>query len=172
MIALCSALLGFISSAFPDFLKLFRDGRDRAHELALLRLQMEYDREKLTAQQAQSAAEASARLQEVQLQMAVAERNALNAGSGTAPGMLGIHWVDALAGSVRPVMTYCFFGLYLIVKLCQFRLLVDPTLPWLQQMRAEQVLLSLWTEDDMGMFAAVVAFWFGSRALGKLRRGA
>lgn len=30
MIALFSALLGFIGSAFPDFIKLFRDGRDRA----------------------------------------------------------------------------------------------------------------------------------------------
>ncbi len=47
MIALFSALLGFASAAFPEFIKLFRDQKDRQHEITLLKLQMEYDREKL-----------------------------------------------------------------------------------------------------------------------------
>ena len=57
MIALFSALLGFFSSATPDLLKLFRDGKDRAHEITLLQLQMEYQREQLRlgAQEADAA---------------------------------------------------------------------------------------------------------------------
>lgn len=165
MIALFSALLGFISSAFPDFIKLFRDGRDRAHELALLKLQMDYDRERLAVQKEATKADYEYRLQEI----AVAERQVLNAGAGTNDGLIGIHWVDALAGSVRPIVTYCFFGVYFVVKLCQFRLLLDPALPWQESMNAAQAIISLWTEDDMGIFAAVIAFWFGSRALGKRR---
>jgi len=166
MIALFSALLGFIGSAFPDFIKLFRDGRDRTHELALLKLQMDYDREKLGAQRESAQADYAYKLQEI----AVTERQTLNSGAGTANGAMGIYWVDALAGSVRPMITYCFFGVYVGVKLCQFRLLLDPALPWQQAMRASQAMVSLWTEDDMGIFAAVIAFWFGSRALGKVRR--
>ena len=46
MIALLSALLGFFSSAVPDLIRLFKDGKDRAHEIILLKLQMDYDREK------------------------------------------------------------------------------------------------------------------------------
>lgn len=155
MIALLSALLGFLSSAFPDFLKWFRDKGDRAHEIAILKLQMEYDEKRL-------AAGASDRLQEVTLSSTVAERQALNAGPGTHEGMLGIAWVDALSGSVRPMLTYCFFALYAAVKLAQYELL-------LRAMDKAEALAALWTEDDMGIFAAVIAFWFGSRALGKRR---
>lgn len=166
MVALLSAMLGFLGSAFPDFIKLFRDGRDRAHELALLRLQMEYDREKLAAQREGAQVEYAYKLQEI----GVAERQALNAGAGTAEGASGIAWVDALAGSVRPVVTYCFFATYVAVKLCQLQLLLDPALPWQQGLSAAQAMVSLWGEEDMGIFAAVIAFWFGSRALGKTRR--
>lgn len=166
MIALFSALLGFVGSAFPDFIKLFRDGRDRAHEIALLKLQMEYDREKLAAGREAALSEHAYKLQEI----AVTERQALNHGAGTADGLLGIAWVDGLAGSVRPVITYCFFAVYVVVKLCQFQLLLDPSLPWQAAMTAPQAMVSLWTDEDMGIFAAVIAFWFGSRALGKFRR--
>ncbi len=166
MIALFSAFLGLLGSAFPDFIKMFRDGRDRAHELALLKLQMEYDREKLAAGREAAMAEHAYKLQEIM----VTERQVLNHGAGTADGAVGIAWVDALSGSVRPVITYCFFALYFVVKLCQFRLLLDAALPWQVAMSAPQALVGLWSEDDMGIFAAVIAFWFGSRALGKFRR--
>jgi hypothetical protein len=166
MIALFSALLGLLGSAVPDFIKLFRDGRDRAHEITLLRLQIEYDREKLAAQKESAMAEYAYKLQEIGLQSAVTERQALNDGAGTRQGMLGIRWVDALSGSVRPVVTYCFFLLYGVVKIGQFHLMLAASLPW----SASQALAALWTEDDMGIFSAVIAFWFGSRALGKYRK--
>ncbi len=41
MITLLGSLLGFLSAAFPDFLKLFRDAQDRKHELKILELQMQ-----------------------------------------------------------------------------------------------------------------------------------
>lgn len=149
----------------PEMFRLFRDGRDRAHEITLLKLQMDYDREKLATAHRDAHLAQTVRLQEI----ALGERQALNAGAGTREGQSGILWVDALAGSVRPVITYCFFGVYLLVKLCQFRLLLDPALPWQASISLTQALVSVWTEEDMGIFAAVIAFWFGSRALGKRR---
>ena len=44
MLTLLGSLLGFISSTFPEFLKLFRDSQDRKHELAILDRQMEQQR--------------------------------------------------------------------------------------------------------------------------------
>jgi hypothetical protein len=168
MIALFSALLGFVSSAVPDFIRLFRDSKDRAHEITLLKLQMEYEREKLAAaQQANMAAQAS-QLQAIELQAGISEQQALNA--RVSESLTGIHWVDALSGSVRPMVTYAFFALYFLVKCAQFHLLMHPMLPWQSTMTLSQALVSLWTEEDIAIFSAIMAFWFGSRALGKAKR--
>lgn len=162
MIALLSALLGFISSATPDMFRLFRDARDRDHELALLKLQMEYD----TARIAEGAAERAARLEAVALSTQQAEQVSLNA--RLKEQMTGIHWVDALAGSVRPVLTYSFFALYALVKLAQFHLLMHPVLPWAVGSTMAQALVLVWSEEDIAIFSAIMAFWFGSRVM---RRG-
>jgi len=45
MLALLGSLLGFLSFAFPDFLKLWRDHADRKHELTILDCQMEAQRQ-------------------------------------------------------------------------------------------------------------------------------
>ena len=45
MMTLLATLLGFISSAFPDVLRLVRDSADRKHELAILQLQIEQQKQ-------------------------------------------------------------------------------------------------------------------------------
>ncbi len=67
-LTLLGGLLGFLSSAFPDFLKLWRDHSDRKHELAILDRQMEAQRQGHTQ-----------RLEEIQVQADVAESKALYA---------------------------------------------------------------------------------------------
>lgn len=161
MIALVSALLGFVSSALPDLLKLFRDGKDREHEITLLKLQMAYDKER-------GAAVGIQQLQAIEAQSFLAEQTALN--ERLKDNLTGIHWVDALAGSVRPIITYAFFGLYFLVKCAQFHLLVHPQLPWQNTMSLAQALVSLWTEEDIAIFSAVIAFWFGQRAMAKMKK--
>ena len=168
MIALFSALLGFISSAVPDFFKLFRDAKDRAHEIALLTLQMDYEREKLKMLQSENALARNMQLQAIDTQADASEQLALNA--RVSGSLTGIHWVDALAGSVRPMITYAFFALYFLVKCAQFHLLLNPTFPWQASMTMSQALVSLWTEEDIAIFSAIMAFWFGSRAMMKAKR--
>ncbi|MES2983893.1 MAG: hypothetical protein V4735_01750 [Pseudomonadota bacterium] len=165
MIALFSALLGFISSAVPDMFKLFRDAKDRAHEITLLKLQMEYDRARLVAAASEQVAVRNVQLQEIALQAVTAEQGALNA--RVKDSLTGIHWVDALAGSVRPVITYSFFMLYFLVKCAQFHMLLAPGLPWQSGLTMGQALASLWTEEDVAIFSAIMAFWFGQRAMKK-----
>ena len=165
MIALLSALLGFISSAVPDFIKIFREEKDRAHEIALLKLQMDYDREKLAAASEEKNAARAVRLQEIEVQAATAEQAALNA--RLKDNLTGIAWVDALAGSVRPSLTYAFFTLYFLVKCAQFHALTNPALPWMHELNASQAMVSLWTEEDIAIFSAIIAFWFGQRSIFK-----
>lgn len=167
MIAFFSALLGFISSCVPDFIKLFRDGRDRAHEITLLKLQMDYDRERLAAAATQQRERHAVQLEAIAMHADATEQTALNA--RMKDNLTGIHWVDGLAGSVRPIITYAFFALYFVVKLAQFRLLIDPALPWQHSLSSSQAMVALWTEEDVAIFSAVIAFWFGHRAMTKKR---
>ena len=94
---------------------------------------------------------ASQRLEEIQLNADIAESQALYRTYST-----GIRWVDALNGTVRPVIAYSFFILYALVKVMQF----SADLPWL-----------LWTAEDQAIFAGIISFYFGQRAMSKLRSG-
>lgn len=163
MIALLSALLGFISSAAPELFKLVRDGKDRAHEITLLQLQMEHDRAQRSSVQAEGAAEREARLEAVMLETSRAQEALLN--TRLKDQLTGIHWVDALAGSVRPVLTYGFFLLYVGVKVAQLQLMLTPGLPWQQPLGMAAALVQLWGEEDVAIFSAIMAFWFGSRVM-------
>ena len=150
MITLLGSLLGFISSTFPDLLKLFRDASDKKHEITLLQMQMDF--------QAQGHQE---RLDEINTNADIAESEALYKTYTT-----GISWVDALNGTVRPVIAYAFFVLYAAVKLLSYAAVVhDASVPF--------VVLhdTLWTEDDGAIFAGIISFYFGQRAMSKLRGG-
>lgn len=140
MITLLGALLGFISSLCPEILKIFQDRKDKAHELAIMQLQIERE----------SKGYAN-RLEAIQIQALAKESEALYRTYKT-----GIEWVDALNGSVRPVLAYAFFALYASIKLCQFSMIYDT--PW-----------RLWTEEDGAIFAGIISFYFGSRAMQKRR---
>lgn len=145
MITIISAAVGFISAAFPDLLKLFRDHQDKQHELKILQLQLQ--------QEAQGHRE---RLDEIGAQADVAEATAIYKTYAT-----GIEWVDALNGTVRPVLAYAFFLLYASVKAMQFALLPEAPLPWQAQ--------GLWNVEDQAIFAGIISFYFGQRAMSKFR---
>ena len=147
MITLLGAIIGFIGSAFPDMLKLFRDTQDRKHELAILQMQM-----------AQKDQGHTHRIAEITASADIAESRALYKTYHS-----GITWVDALNATVRPVIAYAFFGLYVYIKTVQFMLLPDSPLPW--------QIVGLWSPDDQAIFAGIISFYFGQRAMNKVRNG-
>jgi hypothetical protein len=149
MLTLIGSLLGFVSSLFPDLLKLFRERQDRQHELAILDRQMEMMRS--GHQQ---------RLEEIQVQADIAESRALY--KSAVP--TGVKWVDALAGTVRPVITYAFFALFAAVKGSALYVLIA-----VEGMLLAQALPQIWDPETQALFAAVMSFWFGQRALAKAR---
>lgn len=138
MLTLLGSLLGLLGSMVPDVLKMFRDSADKKHELKILELQMQ-----------QQATGHTQRLEEIKIQADISESKALYDTYTTH-----ITWVDALNGSVRPVIAYCFFLLYATVKLTA----VYNGLAW-----------QAWTEEDAAIFAGIMSFYFGQRAMTKLR---
>ena len=148
MVTLLGSLIGFISAAFPDLLKIWRDAADRKHELTILRMQME-----------QAAQGHQQRLEEINTQADIAESKALY-----KTYYSGIRWVDALNGTVRPVLAYAFFLLYFTIKCMQFAMVdLGNPLPWHMDM--------LWSVEDQAIFAGIISFYFGQRAMSKVRSG-
>lgn len=146
MIALFGSLLGFLCSLVPELLKLFRDKSDKAHELAILQIQM---------QNAQS--DRTARLDEIGTYADTRELEALLDTYKT-----GVAWVDAYNGTVRPTLTYAFFILYAIVKYLQYSVIEDNA-PMFRYLDA------LWNAEDQAIFAGIISFYFGQRAMAKMR---
>lgn len=150
MIALLGSLIGFISALAPDIFKLLTDRRDKAHELAVLQLQMQV--------QAQGHSE---RMEEISANADIGESAALYKTYTT-----GIEWVDALNGTVRPVLAYAFFLLYSASKayLC-YSFEPNPDMPWITLAQV------IWTAEDTAIFSGIVSFYFGTRALSRARQG-
>ena len=152
MLTLLGSLLGFLSSTFPEFLKLFRDSQDRKHELAILDRQIEQQR-----------LGHSQRLEEIQIAAVVAESQALYS---YASHPTGSPRAEALQAPVRPVITYAFFLVFAVVKISALATLLQT-----DGITMAAVLQATWDEETHALFAAVMSFWFGSRQINKMRRG-
>ena len=146
MLTLLGSLLGFLGSAFPQILKLFQEAHDRRHELAILNLQMEQQRQ--GHQQ---------RLEEIQSDGEIKQSLALYQHDSQPAGY---KWVEALRASVRPVLTYAFFLLFAAVKISGLYTMVG-----LDEMSLGVALPLIWDAETQALFAAIMTFWFGQRAL-------
>ena len=71
--------------------------------------------------------------------------------------------IAGLQKSVRPVITYCLFGLFVAIEVTLLREALNSGVPL-----AESLGL-LWDDDTKAIFAAIISFWFGSRAIDKQR---
>jgi len=144
MISIISAILGFFSSMLPDLLSLLRDMQDRKHELEVMKLQMEQQRQGHNN-----------KLEAINLEADISETRALYTTYNS-----NIRWVDALNATVRPVLAYAFFLLYASVKWLQLSIV---------NFNAEDALFILWGQEDQAIFAGIISFYFGQRAFRKLR---
>jgi hypothetical protein len=148
MLTLLGSLLGFLGSAFPQILKLFQEAHDRRHELAILNLQIEQQRQ--GHQQ---------RLEEIQRDGDIKQSLALYQHDNQPAGY---KWVEALRASVRPVLTYAFFLLFAAVKIAGLYTMVG-----FDGMSLAVALPLIWDAETQALFAAIMTFWFGQRAMGK-----
>lgn len=146
MLTLLGSILGFVGSLVPEIFKYVRDRSDQSHELAILDRQVDM----MKLRHAQN-------LEELQV---IGETEAMKV-LYKYPHKMGVAWVDALSGSVRPLITYAFFLLYLgmkVVQICGLWKGLDGG-TW------DHLLSKIWHEEDQVLFATVVSFWFGQRAL-------
>ena len=73
----------------------------------------------------------------------------------------GPFW-SAVRASVRPTITYLFFFLFVFIKSAGLY-----TAWWVQHTPLVPALQALWDPNTEALFAAIMGFWFGQRAIGK-----
>lgn len=147
---LIGSILGFGSSVVPAVTEHFKSKRDMEFELKKMEKAAElqkagYDHEVTRFREMGLHEEQKALL---------AHDTAISQGTGL---------MSALQKSVRPVITYAFFILFAAIEITLLREAIN------NGMALTQALNVLWDEDTKAIFAAIISFWFGSRAIEKAR---
>jgi hypothetical protein len=144
----------------PKILDFFQDKSDKSHELQLAKMQSE--RELALAERGFAA---QARIEEIRtdqvaMQTAVQERQALYA-HDIEIGKGASQWVINIRALVRPLITYGMFLMLLFVNIFGF------FYAWKTGVPFEQAMEILWDEDSAIIFSSVIAFWFGTQSFKK-----
>ncbi|MDP5083415.1 MAG: hypothetical protein NWP61_04150 [Rickettsiaceae bacterium] len=140
MITLLASIAGFISSIIPEIIKYFKDINDKKHELNILDKQIEYN-----------ATNAARSLEEIHISRDILENASLYSTYQTH-----IKWVDSLNGTVRPILAYSFFLMYMSVKYIQYQAISASA-------HVIEHLEIIWNIDDQAIFAGIISFYYGQR---------
>ena len=151
MFGLLGTILGFASSAVPAITDSFARKQDNKHELDKMKTMAElrasgYDHD-LKMYETMGADNEHDRL--IQHDISINQ---------------GVGFISGLQKSVRPVITYAFFLLFATIEIT---LLMEALKAGTNFSEAINV---LWDDETKGIFAAILSFWFGSRAIDKARR--
>ena len=151
MISLLGSLLGFGTSIIPEIMGFFKQKQANEQELAMLEAKAKY------ADQISKL-----KIEELDKQAEIQETKGLyeHDKSIDAGG-----FINGLRGSVRPVLTYMFVLAYLSTKGAMiYAMIAVQNLDW-------TIAIDMaWREETDGViFASIISFWFGTRAMSKAR---
>lgn len=149
MLSLLGSVLGFGTSFIPKVFDFFQDKNDKKHELAMMEVQIRQQKE-LAVQ----------KLDVINVEADIREVEAIQ--KSIQPS--GVKWIDGLRGSVRPVITYCFFGLFIFVEVSAY---LGLTAAGVSSLDAVNL---VWSDEVMALFSAIIAFWFGGRLIHRTRK--
>jgi len=151
VITLLGSLLGFGTSIVPEILSFFKQGQLNKQELAMLEAKAKY-----------AEALSSIKLEELEAKADIVETEKLYEHDMALAARGG--WIVSLQASVRPVITYLFMLTFLAVEGgIVYSLITTQGADWVTALQA------VWTDDVQAIFAAILSFWFGNRAMSKAR---
>jgi hypothetical protein len=160
MLSLISSLMGFAAGGLPKLIDVYQDRGDKKHELAM----MAANREREIAL-AREGFVAQARVEEIKTEQVAMQTQAqeklamwkhdMKIGEGAST------WVINLRASVRPVVTYLFVGLLIVVDVAGIWYAYSTGVAFAEAIEV------IFSDDEMAMLAAILSFWFGSQAFNK-----
>ena len=150
IMSLLGTALGFGTSIIPEVLGYFKQGQQNKQDLAMLEAKAKYASQLSTLKIAELDAEA-----DIAETKGIYEHDrSIDAGG----------FVNALRGSVRPVLTYAFFLLFATIKGVTVY-----TMVMTDGMDLSAGLIAIWDSETSVIFSSIIAFWFGSRSMSKAR---
>ena len=149
MISLLGSLLGFGTSFLPSILDYFKQAQAHKQKLEMMKMQSELLEKK-----------SALRLQELDKQAEIKEVEGLYKHDASLDGG---KFVNALRSSVRPVITYIFMGLFIAVEISIIVKFMETGGEWTEAVNL------LWSDEVAGLWSAILAFWFGNRAISKFQ---
>lgn len=156
--AVLGTLVGGLTSILPGVLDLLNNKEKFKYEKDLLALKLEASKQ--SAKNELDFLEAKADIDEGE---SLRRHDSSLSGEG---------FIGALRASIRPVITYVFFMLFVAVKMMTIYVMwrsglvgdiSTSTIAW------NEFVPIIWDADTSGLFGAVMGFWFGSRQIEKLR---
>jgi hypothetical protein len=160
MFTLISTALSFLMGGLPKLLDFFQDKSDKKHELELAAMQMERELKMMEAGYIAQARIEEIRTEQVQMETQAQERTAMyqhdiEIGKGAS------QWIINLRASVRPVVTYLFVFLLIIVDVASI------WWAWSSGAAFAEAIPMVFDADEMQILASIIAFWFGTQAFSK-----
>jgi hypothetical protein len=139
----------------PELFKLFDRASERKHELAMVQAEMDFA--KIRGEIAMRQTEAVMTMAEMDT---MAEAFKEQGKTASAAGKV----VAAISALVRPIITYAFVGTYFLVKAAMYFLALEQGGAW------KEVIVSIWTQDDVTIMFMIVSFWFVGRVYERTSR--
>tara|TARA_R110000764_G_scaffold26430_3_gene62730 strand:+ start:1347 stop:1826 length:480 start_codon:yes stop_codon:yes gene_type:complete len=150
ILSLLGTALGFGTSVIPEVLGYFKQGQQNKQDLAMLEQKAKY-----------AAQLSELKISELDAQADIAETKGIYEHDRSIDAGA---FVNALRGSVRPVLTYSFFTLFATIKGVTLYTMVNT-----EGMDLSAGMLAIWDDETSVIFSSIIAFWFGSRSMGKAR---
>lgn len=152
---LLGGVFGGLLRLAPELFKMFDRAGERKHELAMVQAEMEFA--KIRGEIAMRQTEAMMTMAEMDT---MAEAFKEQSRTAVAAGKM----VAAVSALVRPVITYAFVGTYFLVKLAGYLLAIDQDGEW------KEVIIKIWTQDDVTIMFMIISFWFVGRVYDRANR--
>jgi hypothetical protein len=160
MLTLISTALSFLMGGLPKLMDFFQDKSDKSHELELAKMQTEREMQMLKEGYIAQARVEEIRTEQIAIQTAEKEREALYA-HDIAIGQGASQWVINLRASVRPMVTYLFVFLLIVVDIASI------WWAWSSGAAFAESVTLIFDGDEMQILASIIAFWFGTQAFSK-----
>ena len=146
-LALLSPLIGILGSLLPSIVQIFQRKQELQHEIQLTQIKLDAARQQAQFDMAVESIKADA----IEGQSLRDHDKSLDGGK----------FINALRASIRPVITYVFFAMFLAVKISAAYVMIHngTSIP--------EMLKAVWDTETMALFSTIMAFWFGSRVLEK-----
>lgn len=150
MLALLSPFFGIFGSLLPSVIRIFERKQEIKYEIELTKIKLDAAERQADLQFNIETVKASA----IERQSVLDHDKSLDGGK----------FINALRASVRPVITYSFFFVFVAVKIAAAWTMIANGQSMPEMMKA------VWDPETGALFSTIIAFWFGARVMEKQER--